>query len=92
MKPITPSEVLQQKKKVFTRKKSFQALVISLSCTFLATVILLGVIFGLANVRVTTAGGVAHIKYLESEKAEEIAAALIGTVNRIMKETRNEPE
>ena len=51
MKPITPSEVLQQKKKVFTRKKSFQALVISLSCTFLATVILLGVIFGLANVR-----------------------------------------
>jgi len=48
--------------------------------------------FDLANVRVTTAGGTASIEYLENDKAEEIADRLIGMVNRIMKEARDEPE
>jgi len=51
MKPITPSEALQQKKKVFIRRKSLRVLAVSMSCTFLATLILLGVVFGLASVR-----------------------------------------
>lgn len=49
-------------------------------------------IFGLANVQVTTAGGVATIEYLEIDEAEEIAKRLNEMVNRIVKGMRNEPE
>jgi Uncharacterized conserved protein len=45
---------------------------------------------GLANVDVTTAGGVARIEYLELEQAEEIAKHLNSLVNKIVKGMRND--
>jgi Uncharacterized conserved protein len=45
---------------------------------------------GLANVDVTTAGGIARIEYLELEQAEEIAKYLNSLVNKIVKGMRND--
>ena len=47
-------------------------------------------IFGLANVQITTAGGVANIEYLKLADAEEIAKHLNAVVNRIVKGLRND--
>lgn len=48
--------------------------------------------FGLANVDVTTAGGVATIEYLELEEAEEIAKRLNAVINKIVKGMRDADE
>lgn len=44
--------------------------------------------FGVAKVKVTTAGGEVTIRFLEQEKAERIAEGLGRYVNRIVKEQR----
>ena len=44
--------------------------------------------FGVAKVKVTTAGGDVTIRFLEQEKAEQIAEGLGKYVNRIVKEQR----
>ena len=44
--------------------------------------------FGVAKVKVTTAGGDVTIRFLEQEKAERIAEGLGKYVNRIVKEQR----
>lgn len=44
--------------------------------------------FGVAKVKVTTAGGEVTIRFLEQEKAERIAEALGRYVNHIVKEQR----
>lgn len=44
--------------------------------------------FGVAKVKVTTAGGEVVIRFLEQEKAERIAEGLGRYVNRIVKEQR----
>ena len=46
--------------------------------------------FGLADVSITTAGGVAKIEYLETEEAERIADELNAIVDTIVKGQRNE--
>lgn len=46
--------------------------------------------FGVAKVRVTTAGGDVTIRFLEQEKAERIAEGLGKYVNRIVKEQRED--
>ncbi|MGN1045253.1 MAG: PH domain-containing protein [Candidatus Methanomethylophilaceae archaeon] len=43
-------------------------------------------IFGLANVNVTTAGGVADIKFLEQDVAESIVDELNIVINRILRD------
>lgn len=48
--------------------------------------------FGLANVDVTTAGGVATIEYLDLEEAEEIAKRLNAVINKIVKGMKNADE
>lgn len=48
--------------------------------------------FGLANVEVTTAGGVATIEYLDLEEAEQIAKRLNVLVNKIVKGLRDADE
>lgn len=47
-------------------------------------------IFGLGKVVVTTAGGEAVIRFLEEEKADEIAEHLKTKINEIVREERNE--
>ena len=47
-------------------------------------------LFGLANVQITTAGGVANIEYLKLADAEEIAKHLNAVVNRIVKGLRDD--
>lgn len=46
--------------------------------------------FGVAKVKVTTAGGDVTIRFLEQEKAEQIAERLGKYVNRIVKEQRED--
>lgn len=46
--------------------------------------------YGLADVRITTAGGVAKIEYLEVDEAEKIADELNAIVDNIVKGQRNE--
>ena len=46
--------------------------------------------YGLADVSITTAGGVAKIEYLETEEAERIADELNAIVDAIVKGQRNE--
>ena len=46
--------------------------------------------FGVAKVKVTTAGGDVTIRFLEQEKAERIAEGLGRYVNRIVKEQRED--
>ena len=46
--------------------------------------------FGLADVSITTAGGVAKIEYLETDEAERIADELNAIVDSIVKGQRNE--
>lgn len=46
--------------------------------------------FGVAKVKVTTAGGDVTIRFLEQEKAERIAEGLGKYVNRIVKEQRED--
>ena len=46
--------------------------------------------FGLADVQITTAGGVANIEYLRLEEAEEIAKYLNEVINRIVKGLRDD--
>lgn len=48
--------------------------------------------FGLANVDVTTAGGVATIEYLELDEAEEIATLLNTLINKVVKGLRDADE
>ena len=43
-------------------------------------------IFGLSNVKVTTAGGVADIKFLEQAVAESIVDELNTVINRIIRD------
>lgn len=43
-------------------------------------------LFGLANVSVTTAGGVASIKYLEVDVAESIVSELNEVINKILRD------
>lgn len=43
-------------------------------------------IFGLANVNVTTAGGVAKIKFLENEVAESVVDGLNEVINKIVRD------
>lgn len=47
-------------------------------------------IFGLGKVIITTAGGEATIRFLEEEKADEIAEHLKTKINEIVREERNE--
>lgn len=47
-------------------------------------------LFGVAKVKVTTAGGEVTIRFLEQEKAERIAERLGRYVNRIVKEQRED--
>jgi len=46
--------------------------------------------FGLAEVKVTTAGGVAKIQYQRLEEAEEVAERLNALINRIVRVMRND--
>ena len=46
--------------------------------------------YGLADVSITTAGGVAKIEYLETEEAEKIGDELNAIVDAIVKGQRNE--
>ena len=47
-------------------------------------------IFGLANVNVTTAGGVAKIKFLENKVAESIVDGLNDVINRIVRDRNSD--
>ena len=47
-------------------------------------------IFGLANVSVTTAGGVAKIKFLENDVAESVVNGLNETINNIVRDRNSD--